>query len=208
MKQIKGRPVQAVARREAWTGSLGLQTTPRHAFDGLAPKFRRQVSQSISQMEEGPFRGNVKPLLGGKWHGCYRKRSRTLLPGPGVWQVGDLPHGVESGWGVGMPISHILAEGIGPFKKVHLDLRGPDGHPSLGPHILAGVNGSGKSTILKAIAWCLAGPQEEFADTNPRVLLIFEAGTRRYAVARTNARAGDQQGGLWSWANETMAGAG
>jgi len=107
-----------------------------------------------------------------------------------------------------MPISHILAEGIGPFKKVHLDLRGPDGHPSLGPHILAGVNGSGKSTILKAIAWCLAGPQEEFADTNPRVLLIFEAGTRRYAVARTNARAGDQQGGLWSWANETMAGAG
>jgi len=44
-----------------------------------------------------------------------------------------------------MPLSHVFAEGIGPFKKVHLDLRGADGHPSLGPHILAGVNGSGKS---------------------------------------------------------------
>lgn len=44
-------------------------------IDGLPPKFRRQVSQSISQLEEDPFRGNVKPLQGGKWHGCYRKRS-------------------------------------------------------------------------------------------------------------------------------------
>jgi hypothetical protein len=37
-----------------------------------------------------------------------------------------------------MPISHFFAEGIGPFKKIHLDLQGADGHPSPGPHILAG----------------------------------------------------------------------
>jgi predicted ATPase len=51
-----------------------------------------------------------------------------------------------------MPISHIFAEGVGPFKQIHLDLTGPDGKASLGPHILAGVNGSGKSTLLKAVA--------------------------------------------------------
>jgi hypothetical protein len=73
-----------------------------------------------------------------------------------------------------MPISHFFAEGIGPFKSIHLDLRGPDGHPSVGPHILAGVNGSRKSTILKAIAWCLAESEHGFAEEspNPRVLLI------------------------------------
>jgi hypothetical protein len=102
-----------------------------------------------------------------------------------------------------MPISHVFAEGIGPFKKVHLDLRGEDGHPALGPHILAGVNGSGKSTILKAIAWCLALPADGLAeDANSRVLLIFDiAGVHRYALARGS-------GPLEEWANETMAGAG
>jgi hypothetical protein len=100
-----------------------------------------------------------------------------------------------------MPISHFFAEGIGPFQKVHLDLRGPDGRPALGPHILAGVNGSGKSTILKAIDWCLARPGDEFADghSNPRVMVVFES----FAVARGKDRDGDL-----SWARETMAGAG
>jgi hypothetical protein len=103
-----------------------------------------------------------------------------------------------------MPISHFFAEGIGPFKKVHLDLRGADGHPSLGPHILAGFNGSGKSTILKAIAWCLAGKSEGFANTNPRVLLIFGfAGVSRFAVVRSK----HFDGGL-EWARKTMADAG
>jgi hypothetical protein len=60
-----------------------------------------------------------------------------------------------------MPIAHLFAEGIGPFKSVHLDLRGPDGHPALGPHILAGVNGSGKSTLQRAIAWCMARRSED-----------------------------------------------
>ena len=44
-------------------------------LDVLAPKLRRQIWRSISQMEEDPFRGDVKPLQGGKWHGCYRRRS-------------------------------------------------------------------------------------------------------------------------------------
>ena len=44
-------------------------------IDGLLPKHRRQVSRSISQMEQDPFRGDVKSLQGGKWEGCYRKRS-------------------------------------------------------------------------------------------------------------------------------------
>ncbi|MEO8098356.1 MAG: AAA family ATPase [Acidobacteriota bacterium] len=93
-----------------------------------------------------------------------------------------------------MPISHIVAEGIGPFKKVHLDLRGPDGKASYGPHVLAGVNGSGKSTILKGLAWCIANksrdgfPIAEWAQFLPdhavsRVLVVFEAGDKQWARA-------------------------
>ncbi len=101
-----------------------------------------------------------------------------------------------------MPISHVFAEGIGPFKKVHLDLRGADGRPSLGPHILAGVNGSGKSTILRAIAWCLAKEDDGFADGRARILLVFEgAAGHRYASARGWGR-------VEEWAGDTMAGAG
>ncbi len=100
-----------------------------------------------------------------------------------------------------MPISHFFAEGIGPFKKVHLDLRGADGHAALGPHILAGVNGSGKSTILRAIAWCLAQPGDEFAEgqANPRVMVVCDS----FTVVRGK----DRDEGL-SWARETMADAG
>jgi predicted ATP-binding protein involved in virulence len=61
-----------------------------------------------------------------------------------------------------MLLSHLFLEGIGPFKTLHLDLRGNDAHASPGPHILAGVNGSGKSTVLKSIAWCLATADDGF----------------------------------------------
>lgn len=61
-----------------------------------------------------------------------------------------------------MLLSHLFIEGVGPFKSLHLDLRGPDGRASCGPHILAGVNGSGKSTVLKSIAWCLANADDGF----------------------------------------------
>jgi ABC-type uncharacterized transport system ATPase component len=44
----------------------------------------------------------------------------------------------------------------GPFKRLDLDISDGNGRPRLGPHILAGVNGSGKSTVLRTIAWVLA----------------------------------------------------
>ena len=57
-----------------------------------------------------------------------------------------------------MPILRLVAEGVGPFEKLDLDLSDGKGNPHLGPHILAGVNGSGKSTVLKTIAWVLDRP--------------------------------------------------
>ncbi len=54
-----------------------------------------------------------------------------------------------------MPLLRLIAEGVGPFEKLDLDLSDGKGNPHLGPHILAGVNGSGKSTVLKAIVWVL-----------------------------------------------------
>ena len=54
-----------------------------------------------------------------------------------------------------MPILRLVAEGVGPFEKLDLDLSDDNGNPHLGPHILAGVNGSGKTTVLKTIAWVL-----------------------------------------------------
>ena len=44
-------------------------------INGLPPKARRQVSHSISEMEDDPFRGNVKALQGKVWKGYYRKRT-------------------------------------------------------------------------------------------------------------------------------------
>jgi mRNA-degrading endonuclease RelE of RelBE toxin-antitoxin system len=41
----------------------------------LPGKARRQVSGSISQLEQDPFRGDVKPLKGEEWKGYYRKRA-------------------------------------------------------------------------------------------------------------------------------------
>lgn len=44
-------------------------------IDGLPNKARRQVSRSISQMEQDPFQGDVKPLQGKVWKAYYRKRT-------------------------------------------------------------------------------------------------------------------------------------
>ncbi|HXB71443.1 MAG TPA: AAA family ATPase [Candidatus Acidoferrales bacterium] len=52
-----------------------------------------------------------------------------------------------------MALLGLTAEGVGPFERLDLDLSDGHGNPHLGPHILAGVNGSGKSTVLRAIAW-------------------------------------------------------
>lgn len=54
-----------------------------------------------------------------------------------------------------MPLVRLIAEKVGPFEKLDLDLSDGNGNPHLGPHILAGVNGSGKSTALRAIAWLM-----------------------------------------------------
>jgi predicted ATP-binding protein involved in virulence len=51
-----------------------------------------------------------------------------------------------------MPFTRLLLRDLGPFKDLHLDLTDGEGNPHLGPHILAGVNGSGKSTVLRALA--------------------------------------------------------
>ena len=37
-----------------------------------------------------------------------------------------------------MPIVRAIAEGVGPFDKLDLDLSDGKGNPHLGPHILAG----------------------------------------------------------------------
>ncbi len=58
-------------------------------------------------------------------------------------------------------IARLAGEGIGPFKSFDFDFSDADGNPHPGPHIFAGINGSGKSTILRTIAWLF-----EFADSH------------------------------------------
>jgi len=54
-----------------------------------------------------------------------------------------------------MPLLRLIAEGVGPFERLDVDLSDGKGNPHLGPHIFAGVNGSGKSTVLRALAWVM-----------------------------------------------------
>jgi len=56
--------------------------------DRLPPKPRRQVTRSISQMEQDPFRGDVLPLQGEAWKGYYRKRA-------GDYRIVFVPHRQE-----------------------------------------------------------------------------------------------------------------
>ena len=43
-------------------------------IENLPEKVRRQVSRSVSQLEEDPFLGDVRPLQGKEGKGYYRKR--------------------------------------------------------------------------------------------------------------------------------------
>lgn len=52
-------------------------------------------------------------------------------------------------------IARLAGEGIGPFKSFDFDFSDADGKPHPGPHIFAGINGSGKSTVLRTLAWLL-----------------------------------------------------
>lgn len=40
-----------------------------------------------------------------------------------------------------MALTQLVAEGLGPFDRLELDLSDGAGKPHLGPHIIAGVNG-------------------------------------------------------------------
>jgi mRNA-degrading endonuclease RelE of RelBE toxin-antitoxin system len=44
-------------------------------IQNLPDKARRQVFRGIVELEENPFRGDVKPLKGKEWKGYYRKRA-------------------------------------------------------------------------------------------------------------------------------------
>jgi len=61
-------------------------------------------------------------------------------------------HGI---YDVSMPLLRLIAEGVGPFARLDVDLSDGKGNPHLGPHIFAGVNGSGKSTVLRTLAWVM-----------------------------------------------------
>ena len=56
----------------------------------------------------------------------------------------------------------LIAEGVGPFERLDVDLSDGKGNPHLGPHIFAGVNGSGKSTVLRALAWVMDAGKSGF----------------------------------------------
>ncbi|MBV9760463.1 MAG: AAA family ATPase [Acidobacteriaceae bacterium] len=61
-----------------------------------------------------------------------------------------------------MPLLKLVAEGVGPFERIEIDFSDGQGNPHLGPHIFAGINGSGKSTILRTIAWVLRRKDDGF----------------------------------------------
>src|SRR5579864_1733185 len=95
-----------------------------------------------------------------------------------------------------MAIAQLIAEGIGPFERIRLDLSDGKGNPRLGPHILAGTNGTGKTTLLKAIAWVGAGINDGFPwaewqhlltgyDVSRVLLLVDIVGLYRYAVCQS-----------------------
>jgi hypothetical protein len=63
-----------------------------------------------------------------------------------------------------MPLMRLIAENVGPFERLDIDFSDGNGKPHCGPHILAGVNGSGKSTVLRAIAWALSWDGYGFPD--------------------------------------------
>lgn len=59
-----------------------------------------------------------------------------------------------------MAITRLTADRVGPFDKLDIDFSDGKGKAHLGPHVFAGVNGSGKSTVLKTIAFVM--------DTRPK----------------------------------------
>src|SRR5712692_2582344 len=101
-----------------------------------------------------------------------------------------------------MPLTRLIAEGVGPFDRLELDLSDGNGHAHLGPHILAGVNGSGKSTALRTIAWALDEESAGFdyeqwghstsEHRNTRALILFDRpGAKPSALASISTHSED-----------------
>ena len=115
-----------------------------------------------------------------------------------------------------MPLIRLIAENIGPFERLDLDFSNGSGKPHLGPHILAGVNGSGKSTVLRAIAWVLSTPecgfpQEEWkhflSGSQSRVLVQMSDGSGApYIYAGTSDSKADWDKRLERWASSQVTG--
>lgn len=112
-----------------------------------------------------------------------------------------------------MPLVRVIAEGVGPFERLDLDFSDGHGKPHLGPHILAGVNGSGKSTALRTIAWLLDRGKLGFEYDEWVQLLRGHSTSRAMAILRPSsaspfllacAPAGDQHDELVPWADGAL----
>lgn len=120
---------------------------------------------------------------------------------------------------IGMPLLRLIAEGVGPFERLDVDLSDGKGNPHLGPHIFAGVNGSGKSTILGTLAWAMDSGKSGFryADwahltagyTHSRALVVVQPpGATPYARACTKGTNKSDQEALAVWARSVLCGTG
>ncbi len=94
-----------------------------------------------------------------------------------------------------MPLLRLIAEGVGPFDRLDLDFSDGHGNPHLGPHILAGVNGSGKSTALRTLAWAMDRGKVGFNLQGWRHFLDGHPRSRALALAKPPNR------GVAGWAS-------
>ena len=62
-----------------------------------------------------------------------------------------------------MPLLRLVAEGVGPFNRVELDLSDGKGNPHLGPHILAGVSPRATVSSMRLLLAILLASAAAFA---------------------------------------------
>ncbi|MGA2593345.1 MAG: AAA family ATPase [Bryobacteraceae bacterium] len=112
-----------------------------------------------------------------------------------------------------MPLLRLIAEGVGPFEHLDIDLSDGKGNPHLGPHIFAGVNGSGKSTVLRTLAWVLdtgdmGFPQDDWSHltagyAQSRALVVIQpqtaaAGALVYACSKGAGAGHEAELAIWA----------
>jgi hypothetical protein len=98
-----------------------------------------------------------------------------------------------------MPLLRLIAEGVGPFERLDIDLSDGKGNPHLGPHIFAGVNGSGKSTVLRALACVLSGRNSGFPYEEWGHLLTGYSHSRVLAIVQPPGAPTR----IWAWSGDT-----